>query len=578
MSSRRINEKAIEEIRFGPLDLIENNKSETINEPDDEGITRKLTVLRDLNDRELAEQALQDNEHNYRQLFMKSPVVKLIIDFVSGKIIYVNQATVDFYGYTFEELEVMTIFQINVGSSEEVIENMSKVSKDYCKSIPFRHRLKDGSIRDVEIYSGPVSIRGKVLLHFIIIDVTDHKRTDELYLESEKRVRDFAEAVSDVSFIIDGDGQYIEAFGNQDLLLRPKEEYRGLSVFQVLQEEDAHFVLNQVRQAIATGEKKTAIREMKIGQEKRFILGRTVPLSHKVNGKNAVAIIATDITDQCRTEKMLHVTYELRRRSDFIHAILNGRESNDGNLAYLSSKIGFDLSLPIFACNFLSDKFDFNQIVSQGEQVNNVQKFKDIIMDAFSDIPNSVAWDCREGIGILCQATFKTSQWPQSVVIARLIRDKLLECDSSIVVSVGVSDVHTGIQGLKNSCQQALSAAIAARCQVVEGTDIVHYREAGIFQLITEILKRDAAQEYIQRHIGKLIDYDRERKINYLATLEEILRGSSVRETADKQFLHPKTIVFRQKRIEKILDVALDAYQTRLALAVAIQLHKLNHV
>lgn len=544
----------------------------------DGSITKLLTVSRDINDRKLAEQALQDNERSYRQLFMSSPAVKLIIDPITANIINANQATVDFYGYTFEELQTMTIFQINLGSPEDIIECLSKVSKDYCKSIPAQHRLKDGSIRDVEIYSGPVNIKGKLLLHSIIIDVTARKQVEELYLESEKRVRDFAEAVPDVSFIFDEDGQYIEVFGNEDLLSKPKEQYRGLSVYQVLQEEDANVILSEIRQVITSGEKRAGVREMKIGLEKRFILGRTVPLSYKVNGKNTVAVIATDITEQRRTERMLQVTYELRRRSDFIHDVLNGRESSDENLAYLSNKIGFDLSLPIFACNFLSDKFNFNQLESQGEGVHHVQKFKDIIMDAFSDIPNSVAWDCREGIGILYQATFKAGKWTQSKVIAGLFRDKLLECDANIVVSVGVSDVHTGIQGLKNSCRQALSAAIAARCQVVEGTDIVHYREAGIFQFIPELLGRDAAKEYIERNIGKLIAYDRERKINYLVTLEEILRGSSVRQTADKQFLHPKTIVFRQKRIEKILDINLNDYQTRLALAVAIQLYKLNNI
>jgi two-component sensor histidine kinase len=37
----------------------------------------------------------------------------------------------------------------------------------------FRHRLADGRVRDVEVYSGPIVIGGKALLYSIVHDVTD---------------------------------------------------------------------------------------------------------------------------------------------------------------------------------------------------------------------------------------------------------------------------------------------------------------------------------------------------------------------------------------------------------------------
>lgn len=414
--------------------------------------------------------------------------------------------------------------------------------------------------------------------HSFNIDITELKRAEELYLESEKKIRELVEAVSDHSFNIDEEGRYIEALGNQDSLPSPKEQFRELSFLQALQKHDAQFVLSEVGQAFESGKTRSNIRELKLGREKYFISGHTVPLSYKVDGKSTVAIIEKDIAHQSRTEIMLQVTYEQRLRSEFIYGIINGKEADDDNLAYLSSKIGLDLRLPVFVCHLLSSKFNLNDGNSQGERTNSVQKFKDVIMDALSDHHDCVAWDCGEGLGVLCQAAFKAADWAQSKEIAALIRDRLVEYDSSIVISVGVSDVHVGVKGLKNSCRQALSAALAAQCQVLGERNIIHYREAGLFQFIPELFGRDSAKEYIKRNIGKLLAYDREKKINYLSTLEELLRGSSVRKTADKQFLHPKTIVFRQKRIGTILDVDLGDYQIRLALAVAIQLYKLINV
>ena len=147
-----------------------------------------MTVSRDISDRKQVEQASHDMENSYRKLFMSSPMVKLIIDAVNGNITHVNQAAVDFYGYNLEELRTMTIFEINVASPEDITEYMSKVSKSECKSIPFQHKFKNRDIREVEVYSGPVSIRGKVLLHSSIIDVTAPQKKEEELKESRERL------------------------------------------------------------------------------------------------------------------------------------------------------------------------------------------------------------------------------------------------------------------------------------------------------------------------------------------------------------------------------------------------------
>jgi len=80
----------------------------------------------------------------------------------------------------------------------------------------------------------------------------------------------------------------------------------------------------------------------------------------------------------------------------------------------------------------------------------------------------------------------------------------------------------------------------------------------------------------VRQQIGKLIDYDKAKNTNYLETLEEFLRGTSIRETAEKQYLHAKSVAFRQKSIAKMLEVNLNDYRTKLALSLAVQLHKIN--
>ena len=51
----------------------------------------------------------------------------------------------------------------------------------------FHHRLADGSIRDVEMFSSKIKAKGKDLLHSIIHDITARKKAEKALMESEER-------------------------------------------------------------------------------------------------------------------------------------------------------------------------------------------------------------------------------------------------------------------------------------------------------------------------------------------------------------------------------------------------------
>ena len=56
---------------------------------------------------------------------------------------------------------------------------MNQAVKEEQRVFLFRHRLADGTIRDVEVYSGPVTIEGRKLLYSIVHDITERKRAEE---------------------------------------------------------------------------------------------------------------------------------------------------------------------------------------------------------------------------------------------------------------------------------------------------------------------------------------------------------------------------------------------------------------
>lgn len=99
--------------------------------------------------------------------------VMLVIDPETGRILDSNASAETFYGYSKTELTKMNISQINIFSEKKIKEEMSLAAKEKRNYFLFKHKLKDGTLRDVEVYSSPSKdIYGKDILFSIIHDVT----------------------------------------------------------------------------------------------------------------------------------------------------------------------------------------------------------------------------------------------------------------------------------------------------------------------------------------------------------------------------------------------------------------------
>ncbi|NTV93167.1 MAG: PAS domain S-box protein, partial [Chlorobiaceae bacterium] len=146
----------------------------------DGSVVRYIGMFLDITDRKLAEEALRDSEDRFRKLFESHSEIKLIIDSHTGKIIDANQAAVDFYGWSIEELTQMKIEQITTTASEPEKQDAEKCGSLHQQSFSFRHRRADGSIRDVEVFSNNIEIAGKTLFYSTIHDITERTRFEAL--------------------------------------------------------------------------------------------------------------------------------------------------------------------------------------------------------------------------------------------------------------------------------------------------------------------------------------------------------------------------------------------------------------
>ncbi len=135
----------------------------------------------DITERKKAENELIKREENSRKFFEEHSSVQLIIDPENGNIIDANTAASKYYGWSREDLKTMNINEINMLSRLETQDEMKKAKKRLKTHFEFKHRISDGSVRDVDVYSNTIILSGKVYLHSIIFDITEHRKEEERF-------------------------------------------------------------------------------------------------------------------------------------------------------------------------------------------------------------------------------------------------------------------------------------------------------------------------------------------------------------------------------------------------------------
>jgi PAS domain S-box-containing protein len=126
-----------------------------------------------------ANEALRVSEERFRVLFEGHGAAMLLIEPDSGRILAANEAAARFYGYPREQLQAMTIQQINLLPPEEVAAERRRAAGRSKSVFVFPHLLANGEVRFVEVYSSSVTIQGRPTLFSIIHDVTERRRAEE---------------------------------------------------------------------------------------------------------------------------------------------------------------------------------------------------------------------------------------------------------------------------------------------------------------------------------------------------------------------------------------------------------------
>ncbi len=187
-------------------------------------------ILRDINERDRAEKALQASELRYRRLFESAQDGILILDAESGKIVDVNPFITNTLGYSKEELVGKALWEI--GFFRDVLDSklafVELQEKGYIRYEDLPLKTRDGHIKQVEFVSNSYQAGGLRVIQCNIRDITERKRAEEILRESEANFKELFDEAPVAYHELDRQGRISRVnLTEQRLLGYSAEEMQG---------------------------------------------------------------------------------------------------------------------------------------------------------------------------------------------------------------------------------------------------------------------------------------------------------------------------------------------------------------
>ncbi len=305
-------------------------------------IVGRVLSFRDITERRKAEQALQESQARYLQLFDSNPYPIWVYDFETLEFLAVNREATRHYGFTREEFLRMTIKDIR--PTEDVPLLLDSIAEyavregapeETLLTDQFRHRKKDGKIIQVQIASQPVTFGDRQARLVLATDITQAKRAEDDLRRSETELRTLFSAMSDVILVINAEGRYLKvAPTNPELLYRPLEEMVGKTFYDLFPSDIAGLFMVHVSQTISGGKPVNFEYSLNIDGREMFFYATITGLS-----SDTVLWVARDISNYKRAEQSLRESeYKLRT---LVESMTEGlvQVNNDEIIEFVNDRI-----------------------------------------------------------------------------------------------------------------------------------------------------------------------------------------------------------------------------------------------
>lgn len=144
-------------------------------------------------------------------------------------------------------------------------------------------------------------------------------------------------------------------------------------------------------------------------------------------------------------------------------------------------------------------------------------------------------------------------------------------------IGIGIGRTYSSPNDIFRSFQEAKVALELGRF-MEEQSQIYFFKDLGFVRILYHHDQQEL-REFYNETLGELDRPDRDQGTELMKTLEEYIQHQfDLKSTAQSLFLHPNTLRYRLKKIEDILEVNLDALDTRFDLVTAFKIKSLKKI
>jgi len=165
-------------------------------------------VVVDITERKQAEQAREESEEKYRNLFQNCNDAIMIHD-LDGNILDVNHRTLQMFDCPKSEMSRGKIQDLHPPEDlEKATWAFETIARDGLVSFEINFLKKNDEVFPAEVSSSILEIQGRKVIQGIVRDITERKSSEKALRQSEEQHRSLVENINEMIFTLDTQGRF----------------------------------------------------------------------------------------------------------------------------------------------------------------------------------------------------------------------------------------------------------------------------------------------------------------------------------------------------------------------------------
>jgi PucR family transcriptional regulator, purine catabolism regulatory protein len=254
---------------------------------------------------------------------------------------------------------------------------------------------------------------------------------------------------------------------------------------------------------------------------------------------------------------------EKKLRGDFLDSLMIGTVGEAEAMAE-GDRFGHDMTLPHIAL----------VVTWVGEKHPSPRRLESLVNGLISGRGYNVLSRLRENEVRLFYANDTSNPVQVARELAEEIREEARREYVGSKIAVGIGSVATKVNDWRSSYREAAQAADIARR--LQSDTAMYIGDLGIYTFLAHPDYRDDLRTLRDSTIGNLIQYEERQNADLLLTLEAFFQcHGNHSQTATMLSVHRNTLFYRMNRITEITGLDLNQPDVRLAVHLALKIHRL---